>query len=74
MADPVLTYTTAPEAYDGFGTQTVKPSVATDKNGQTVRLVSTPAEHADWQRGRYASGCHMACDEASFDKFRHLFV
>lgn len=52
----VTTYTTAPETYDGFGTQTVDPAAGRLKGGTEVRRVETPAVHADWQRNRYFSG------------------
>ena len=50
------TYTTAPEEYDGFGTELIAEIGRMKKGGTTVRLVATPAEHLDWQRNRYYSG------------------
>ena len=58
----VLTYTDAPTDYDGFGTTTVR-EVGRTTRGATVRLVSTPPEHMQWQRDRYASGLHLYADE-----------
>jgi hypothetical protein len=46
-----LIITSAPAAYDGFGTYTIASS-------GTVRLVSIHHEHLGWQTGRYASGTH----------------
>ena len=43
--------TTAPEAYDGFGTFTVH-----EYDGH--RLVAIQEPHVAWQTGRYASGLH----------------
>lgn len=56
----VLTFTNAPESYDGFGTRTLKPIVGIDRQGKPVRLVSTPLEHYEWQRMRYRSGLYLA--------------
>ncbi len=52
----VTTYTTAPETYDGFGTETVAPVAGHTSRGTPVRRVETPAVHAEWQRQRYYSG------------------
>jgi hypothetical protein len=52
----VVTYTTAPESYDGFGTRTVDAVVGRLKGGTEVRRVETPSEHVNWQRQRYHSG------------------
>lgn len=66
QSDRVVTYTTAEEAYDGFGTQTAE--VVGTTRGKTIRKVTTPAQHVNWQRMRYGSGLHMAIDEAEFRK------
>lgn len=58
----ILTYTDAPEVYDGFGTHTVRADVGTSRRNEMVRLVSTPEEHVDWQRMQYASGLHLRMD------------
>lgn len=49
-------YTTAPLAYDGFGTQAV--AIVGTYCGQPLRLVRVRAEHLEWQDGRYGSGMH----------------
>lgn len=67
QGDRVVTYTTAEEAYDGFGTQTEAIVGKTDR-GKTIRKVTTPARHVNWQRMRYGSGLHMAIDETEFQK------
>lgn len=55
----MLTFTTAPPSYDGFGTRIMKEHVG-DYLGNVVRLVSTPVEYAKWQRDRYKSGLYLA--------------
>ena len=67
------TYTTAETAYDGFGTRTVKVVGAT-RNGKTVRLGETPAEHVDWQRMRYASGMNLSADETKWSEISDLIL
>jgi len=67
--DTVVTYTTAPADYDGFGTRTDRAAVARS-SGKLIRRVRTPAPHVNWQRMRYGSGLHMAADEAEFAKMR----
>src|SRR5262245_46793952 len=59
-----MSYTTAPEAYDGFGTEEL--AVVGTCNGKPLRKVETPVEHVAWQRGRYWSGMHATYDEAEF--------
>lgn len=66
----VLTYTTAEDYYDGFGTKTIKPLAGISiRTGKNIRLVSTPAEHVDWQRIRYLSGLHLALDEQRWQEW-----
>jgi hypothetical protein len=62
-----ITYTTAPEAYDSFGTKTLA-IIGTDSRGNSVRKVASQARHAEWQRGRYGSGLYMVADEAELQK------
>lgn len=52
--------TTAPEAYDGFGTFTIAESRAHKGESRTTRLVAIRQEHVEWQRGRYGSGFHAS--------------
>jgi hypothetical protein len=59
-----ITYTDAPEAYDGFGTRTLAV-VGLSRRGP-VRKVETPREHAEWQRMRYGSGLHCFMTEAQW--------
>lgn len=63
MSQPMTVfYTTAPEAYDGFGT-TSQPTPFIDDRGRPFREVEVSAEHRDWQLNRYGSGLHRAYTE-----------
>jgi len=66
--------TSAPEAYDGFGAATVEWMPYVSRPGQTnrYRVVSIPDEHADWQRGRYASGLYPRLTRADFAEWVQL--
>jgi hypothetical protein len=46
--------TTAPKAYDAFGTVTIS------EDWDNKRIVFIHAEHQKWQIDRYASGMHGA--------------
>lgn len=67
-------YTTAPEAYDGFGTKTVEAAWTwvSKSNGarKPVRKVSIPYEHFEWQSMRYGSGLHPTWTEEQFQEER----
>lgn len=68
------THTTAPEAYDGFGTKTVARDHIHDSKG-IVRTVETPSEHIEWQRLRYASGGHLALtDDGLAESIEYGFI
>jgi hypothetical protein len=56
----VVAVTTAPKAYDGFGTITLAPAYLGDRD---ARLVLIREEHCNWQRGRYSSGMYSCCTE-----------
>ena len=65
----VLAATTAPPAYDGFGTFTVKDEldVVGDK---PLRVVLIREEHLRWQFSRYSSGLFAyAATKHRFDSF-----
>ncbi len=66
-------YTTAPEAFDGFGTRTLDPEFASD-GPHVVRKVLIQDAHARWQTERYASGWHCAVTEAELPKFANLWT
>jgi hypothetical protein len=53
-----IVYTTAPEAYDGFGT--VSEEIVGTLDGKPLRRVRMHAEHATWQTQRYGSGMYPA--------------
>ncbi len=63
-----MSYTTAPKDYDWFGTETVEDVAGRDKRGRAIRKVRGPASRVESQRGRYASGLHMAVDEPEWQK------
>ena len=70
----VRTWTTAPEAYDGFGTVTVGYT-GIDSRGKTLREVETPTAHVTWQRARYGSGMHVGLDSHEWAEYlRYNFV
>jgi hypothetical protein len=57
-AKTIRLHTSAPEAYDGFSTKTVRV-VGTDlKNGNPVREITIDEKDYDWQTSRYGSGNH----------------
>ena len=60
-ADWKTAWTTAPEAYDGFGTATVESHP--DFHGKVLRRVSVDPNFYAWQIGRYGSGCCGAWEE-----------
>lgn len=65
-------YTTAPEAYDGFGTKTIEVvgDWVSKSNGQRkpVRKVQIDPEHFNWQSMRYSSGMHPTWTEEQFQE------
>ena len=66
----VTRYTTAPEAFDGFGTATVR--VLGTFNGEPLRQVDIVAEHLCWQTLRYASGLHPCFTKEELASLRDL--
>lgn len=54
-------WTTAPEAYDGFGTSTLE--TAGEWHGKTLRRVAIDPQYFRWQTGRYGSGIHGTWEE-----------
>jgi hypothetical protein len=62
--DQPVTYfvaqTTAPKAYDGFGTINVFETYGDTGNERNVRIVLIREEHFNWQNGRYNSGLYYA--------------
>jgi len=59
-ANWVSRYTTAPEAYDGFGTTAL--GVVAKMNNKQYRKVLIDPKHLKWQEMRYASGMCACCD------------
>lgn len=58
--------TSAPESYDGFGTETVEQLGRLGSRGRTYRRVSVIEEHEEWQRARYLSGLYVCLPEDEF--------
>lgn len=56
-------HTSAPEAYDGFGTKTLRIAGTDVKNGNPVREIRVEGQHYDWQTSRYASGNYPYTNE-----------
>jgi DNA polymerase III sliding clamp (beta) subunit (PCNA family) len=67
-------YTTAPEAYDGFGTKTITPDCGKNSNGKTWRMIQIEDRNLNWQDGRNGSGMHPTISVDDFIKFRSLYV
>jgi hypothetical protein len=72
----VMTWTDAPEDYDGFGTRTyeVLGLVPGPMGSRQLRQVTTPTEHVLWQRSRYASGGYLSASEAELPRVQHLWA
>jgi len=70
-----IRYTTAPSAYDGFGTKTLELKWVWQSklNGNTkpVRKVVINPEHLQWQTMRYGSGMHPTWTEADFAEYKN---
>lgn len=68
MAAPIFRYTSAPEAYDGFGTFTVETTDYRDNSGRPFRKVEIPedAQFNNWQVDRYGSGLYAAFSTEQF--------
>lgn len=61
-------YTTAPESYDGFGTETIEMTGYFDTRGKELRKVKILDKSNNWQTSRYNSGMHGVFDQNDFDK------
>lgn len=64
MSTPVIAYTDAPEAYDGFGTTTLQVMGKTSSRcvrhaHGAIRKVAIHPEHLRWQTTRYESGMYV---------------
>lgn len=70
MAAPIYRFTSAPEAYDGFGTVTVETTAYRDNSGRPFRKVEIPeeAQFNNWQTDRYGSGLYAAFTEEQFSE------
>jgi hypothetical protein len=72
--DRVVRYTTAPDAYDGFGTEELMGHAGRDNGGLTVRKVAIRRENLDWQEARYASGCHGSVSPEEAGRFPEIWM
>ena len=63
QAELRVAYTTAPAAYDGFGTVELVQVAGTDQQGRVIRKVGIRPEHGEWQTQRYGSGMHLTVAE-----------
>jgi hypothetical protein len=74
----MIRYTTAPDAYDGFGTVTLEILPYRNSSGRTpYRKVEIPveAQRNSWQVDRYHSGLYPALDEETFqDWMQHGLI
>ena len=59
----MIRITSAPESYDGFGTETIEAMGKLGTRGRTYRRVRIEDEHDDWQRARYLSGLYVCLTE-----------
>lgn len=64
----MITYTTAPADYDWGWTRELDGCAGVDQRGRYIRKVVTTEGRGPAQRLRYASGLHMAADEAEWRK------
>jgi len=73
-------YTTAPVAYDGFGTKTVASgwqwvSKTRPDHRQPVRKVEVQDDHVEWQSMRYGNELYPTWTEAAFqEKKRYGYI
>src|ERR1700744_4961641 len=73
MPETGIRYTTAPAAYDGFGTREIDADAGRDHRGQVVRKVAIEAQHLDWQERRYGSGLHGCTDEGDARRYPQIW-
>jgi hypothetical protein len=66
-----IRFTTAPEPYDGFDTETLEVLPFKNRQGSTpYRKVAIQDVHLEWQTERYASGMYPRLDEKAFDEWK----
>lgn len=69
----MIIYTSAPEAYDDFGTKTITV-VGITKQNKSLRKVEIIDEHIHWQRARYLSGLYEALTEKDLELLREFIL
>jgi hypothetical protein len=65
-------YTTAPESYDGFGTETIEMMGLYDTRGKELRKVKIFDKNYNWQSSRYNSGIHGVFGQKEFDELMSM--
>jgi len=66
--EEIICYTTAPEAYDGFGTRTLEEVVGYDRE-KPIRKIAVQKQHYGWQEARNGSGMFPLFTEQKFAEF-----
>jgi len=73
VTQTITLVTTAPETYDGFGTQTVAWLPYRSRlKGESYRLVSVRSDAINWQTARYGGGKYPAMPRDEFDTWVDL--
>lgn len=72
-AEWIIGFTTAPEAYDSFGTATLRDPAGSDNRGYPLRKVAIRPDHFEWQATRYASGLHGFARESEARRFSTIW-
>jgi hypothetical protein len=67
--DTVVRITSAPDSYDGFGTETIEVLGRLGTRGRTYRRVRVAQEHEEWQRARYLSGLYVCLRADEFEQW-----
>ena len=67
-------YTTATEAYDGFGTRTLGMTDYLDRRNKPVRKIFIPEKAKEWQKNRNASGNNSTFTEAEFEQYKNTIL
>jgi len=62
-------FTTAPQDYDGFSTETADENAGRDKSsGKIYRQVEMQDRDYNWQSSRYGSGMHCSMSQDQFNE------
>ncbi len=69
----LIRITTAPEAYDGFGTLTLEMLDTVTRyagSERQYRKIAVRPEHAEWQQQRYSSGLYVCLTPEKFAEWK----